>query len=154
MRRKDKEIKDRGLILEMLEKCTVWRLGIVDGNEAYIVPLNYAYSEGALYFHTAPAGRKIELISKNNHVSFEMEAPGEIIQNEVPCEWSAKYRSLMGRGIVTPEYEPVLKKAALDLIMRKYGAGGDLLYDPAVLDRMIVLRLQIESVTGKQSGDW
>lgn len=154
MRRQDKEIKDRKVIDSILSDSRICRLGLVDDGEAYIVPMNYAYDDGIIYIHSAPHGRKMNIIRKNNLVSFEITATEEIIMNEVPCEWSAKYRSVMGTGTILIENNPDLKKAGLDLIMRKYGASGELRYDEGSVSRMVLLKLSIGTVTGKQSGDW
>jgi nitroimidazol reductase NimA-like FMN-containing flavoprotein (pyridoxamine 5'-phosphate oxidase superfamily) len=154
MRRLDKEIKDEAVIREILEESGLCRLGFVDNNEAYIVPVNYACEGMTIYFHSAPAGRKIELMKKNNQVSFEIEHTAEIITGELPCSWTARYRSVMGRGILSTETDPALKKEAMDLIMRKYGAEMELNYDENVFSRMIIIKLQIQSLTGKQSGVW
>ncbi len=154
MRRYDKEIKDQAIIQEILTNSRVLRLGMVDNNEAYIVPVNYAYENGLIYIHSAPHGRKIELLKKNGRVSFEIEHSEEIIKNDIPCEWSAKYRSVMGKGTITIDNEPVRKKSGLDLIMKKYGSSGELTYDEASFSRMILLVLKVNHVTGKQSGDW
>ncbi|HOF20182.1 MAG TPA: pyridoxamine 5'-phosphate oxidase family protein [Bacteroidales bacterium] len=154
MRRQEKEIRDSNVISEILEKSMVCRLGLVDNDEAYIVPVNYAYDGGRIYIHSAPEGRKIRLIKKNNAVSFEAELPFEIIRGESACQWSAKYRSVTGRGVVTIEDDPESKKHGMDLIMKKYGAGTGLLYDEESLSRLVILKLEIISVTGKQSGEW
>lgn len=154
MRRHDKEIKDRKVIDSILENASVCRLGFVDNGEAYIVPVNYAYKDETIYIHSAPHGRKMDIIRANKFVSFEITGSEEIIVNEVPCEWSAKYRSVMGTGIITIENNPDLKKAGLDLIMRKYGAKGELSYDEGSFSRMVLLKLMVGAVTGKQSGDW
>lgn len=154
MRRNDKEISDAATIESILISAEICRLGLVDDGEAYIVPLNFAYNNGSIYFHSAPAGRKIDLVKLNNKVTFELDLPPEIVSNDIACEWSAKYRSLMGRGRVLIIDEPGEKKWCLDLIMRKYGATGSLAYNSSVLSRMIVLKLEIDSITGKQSGTW
>jgi nitroimidazol reductase NimA-like FMN-containing flavoprotein (pyridoxamine 5'-phosphate oxidase superfamily) len=154
MRRQDKEITDNGLIQEILAKSEICRLGLVDHGEAYIVPVNYAHDNGLIYMHSAPNGRKIELLKRNNQVSFEIEYASEIIRDEVPCKWSAKYRSVMGKGFISLENDVALKKRGLDLIMKKYGAVMELNYDESILSRMILLVLKIQSITGKQSGNW
>lgn len=154
MRKKEKEIKDDFLIREILEKSEICRLGMVDNDEAYIVPVNYAFDNGFIYIHSAPAGRKIELIKRNNNVSFEIEYSSEIIKNEVPCRWTTRYRSVMGKGTVVFEDDPESKKRGLDLIMKKYGAGTGLRYNQADISKMIILKLKIKSITGKQSGRW
>ncbi|MBG0858659.1 MAG: pyridoxamine 5'-phosphate oxidase family protein [Bacteroidales bacterium] len=154
MRRKDREIKDNKIIEEILLKSDICRLGLIDNNEAYIVPVNYGYKDGIIYIHSAPAGRKIELIRKDNRVSFEVEFTSEIVRNKIPCKWASRYRSVMGKGTVLIVDEINSKKKGLDLILKKYGAAGDLGYDDSALSRMVLLKLIITSVTGKQSGNW
>jgi len=154
MRRTDKEITDENVINDMMTKSRICRLGFVDNGEAYIVPVNFAYSEGVIYIHSAHSGKKMDILKQNNRVSFEIEYYSEIIEGERPCDWTVKYRSVMGKGSVIIENDATAKKAGLDLIMRKYGAQGELVYDEAVLTRMTLLKLTVESVTGKQSGNW
>ena len=38
------------------------------------MPVSFGYDGAALYFHTAPKGRKIDFIEANNRVCFEFEA--------------------------------------------------------------------------------
>ncbi len=154
MRRIDKEITDENVINDMMTKSRICRLGFVDNGEAYIVPVNFAYSEGVIYVHSAHSGKKMDILKQNKRVSFEIEYYTEIIEGERPCDWTVKYRSAMGKGSVIIENDATAKKAGLDLIMRKYGAKGELVYDEAVLARMTLLKLTVESVAGKQSGDW
>lgn len=154
MRRQDKQIKDEKVLDHILNASRICRLGMVDGNEAYIVPVNFAYKDGHIYIHSAPHGRKMDILGRNNSVSFEIELEDEIIRNEKPCEWSARYRSVMGKGTIRIETEPDMKMAGLDMIMKKHGAPGGLKYDPASVSRMVLLVMKIESVTGKQSGEW
>ena len=154
MRRHDKQITDPEIINQILQHSVLCRLGLVDNGEAYIVPVNYAYADGIIYIHSAHAGRKMDIIRQNNRISFEMELHHEIIKGPVACGWTEKYRSVMGRGTITIAGDDTSKKHGLDLIMRKYGADFDLVYDEKVLARMTVLELKIETVTGKQSGDW
>ncbi|HEX2975850.1 MAG TPA: pyridoxamine 5'-phosphate oxidase family protein [Bacteroidales bacterium] len=137
-----------------MKKSEICRLGLVDDGEAYIVPVNYAYEDGHIYIHSAPHGRKIDLLRKNNKVSFEIEHSYEIIKDDVPCRWTAKYRSVMGKGTISIESDLASKKNALDKIMKKYDAGINLVYDESSLSRIVILKLKILSVTGKQSGDW
>jgi hypothetical protein len=154
MRRNEKEITDNKVISEILSGSEICRLGLVDSGEAYIVPVNYAYSDGTIYIHSAPEGRKIELLRRNNLVTFEIEQSPEITRDNIPCNWSAKYRSVMGKGIISLLSGTESKKRGLDMIMKKYGAANELNYIESSLSKMIILELRITSLTGKQSGDW
>ena len=154
MRRFDKEIKDPAIIYEILHRSELCRIGLVDGDEAYIVPLNYGYADGVLYFHSAPNGRKINLIRKNNNVTFEITLTSEILTGEKPCNWTTRYRSAMGTGTIEIYDDRESKISGLDVIMKKYGAEGDLDYDESLLERMVILKLHISSMNAKQSGLW
>lgn len=155
MRRKDKEITDPEAIREIMEKAEICRLGLVEDGEAYIVPVNYAFHNNTIYIHSAMQGRKIEIIKKNDKAVFEMESYANIETGPRPCDWTAKYRSVMGKGKISIEKNPEEKKIALDLIMKKYGWGtGELTYDDALLSRLCILKIQVESAIGKQSGNW
>jgi nitroimidazol reductase NimA-like FMN-containing flavoprotein (pyridoxamine 5'-phosphate oxidase superfamily) len=155
MRRKDKEITDNLVIESILNESEICRLGLVENGEPYIVPVNFAYSNGALYIHSAMQGRKIEVIKGNNRAAFEMEAHASIKTGPKPCDWTARYRSLMGKGTIEIETDLELKKNALDLIMKKYGWGNEeLIYDAPLLARVCILKVNIESLSAKQSGGW
>jgi nitroimidazol reductase NimA-like FMN-containing flavoprotein (pyridoxamine 5'-phosphate oxidase superfamily) len=154
MRRFEKEIKDPAIINEILHRSELCRIGLVDGVEAYIVPLNYGYADGVLYFHSAPKGRKIDLVRKCNHVSFEITYISEIHTGEKPCNWTSRYRSVMGTGTIEISDDRESKISGLDVIMKKYGAEGDLNYDDALLGRMVILKLHINTLNAKQSGFW
>jgi hypothetical protein len=154
MRRHDKEIKDQNIIEDILNNSELCRIGLVEDGMAYIVPLNYGYADGIIYMHSAPNGRKMEILRRNNRVSFEIELFSDIVKKDVACRWTAKYRSVMGHGTVQIISDPEKKRTGMDVIMRKYGFKGDIVYDEASLSRMIILELKIDAIQGKQSGDW
>ncbi len=47
----------------------VLSMASLDG-EPYGVPLNYCVVDGAIYFHCAGEGKKLDILSQNNSVSF------------------------------------------------------------------------------------
>lgn len=150
MRRSEREIRDENEIVDILEKGLVCRLGLCDGQQPYIVPLNYGYRDRRLYFHCAREGRKIDILKRNDRVCIEVDSDARIIRGETPCRWTAKYMSVIGFGrarIIDDEKE---KKAGLDIIMAHYGgSGGD--YDEKSLQRTSLIEVVLESMTGKQS---
>ena len=67
MRREKREITDISALKEILDTCRVVRIGTLDEEGVYIVPVNYGYEwEEApgekpvlkLYIHSAKEGRK------------------------------------------------------------------------------------------------
>lgn len=154
MRRKDREITDLAVIHEILSKSEICRIALLDGNIPYIVPLNYGFLDNALYFHAASTGKKIDLIRKNNRVCFEIEYAAEIVRNEQSCNWTTRYRSVIGTGTMQILTDDIQKKNGLDIIMAHYGKKENNQYQESNISRMVILKLNIDQVSGKQSGDW
>ncbi len=151
MRKKEKEIADIDEIERIIEKAICCRIGLVDNDEPYIVPVCFGYERNTLYFHGALEGRKVELIKKNNKVCFEIDTDVEVVNAEEPCRWTMKYRSVIGvgRAYILESYEE--KTHGLRLIMKQY-SEGEFSFPKSKLDSVLVVRVNIESITGKQSG--
>ena len=150
MRRKDKEILDQSTIQEVLLKSDICRISLNDDNYPYMLPLNYGYQDNSLYFHCAKRGKKIDLIRKNNKASFLIEQYSKIAKDDISCNWTTKYRSIIGCGTIEILSETEQKRNGLDVIMKHYGKF-DNEYSNKQLDNVLVLRLDIEKLKGKQS---
>lgn len=151
MRKKDKEITGIKEIEKIIKKAVCCRIGLVDGDEPYVVPVCFGYERKALYFHGALEGRKVELIKKNNQICFEIETDVEVVKSEKPCGWTMKYRSVIGVGRAYILESDEEKCHGLKVIMRQY-AGGDFSFPKPKLDKTLVVKVDIRSITGKQSG--
>ena len=150
MRRKDKEIAGKSEIESIIRKSLVCRLGLVDDGSPYIVPLCFGYKDNSLHFHSAKAGRKIEILKRNNEVCFEFDDNLEVQAGEAACDWGMMYRSVIGYGRASFIEDPEEKRKALDIIMAKY-ADGAFEYSEKALGKALVIRVEIESMTGKKS---
>jgi hypothetical protein len=150
----DKEISDPEILEMILNQSKVCRIALNNGEFPYIVPFNYGYGDGVLYFHSATTGKKIDLIRKNNKACFEIEYDSQIIPDEKACKWTAKYRSVIGYGTVDIITDRVEKVKGLDTIMSHYGKSGYQLYDEKQVENLVILKLTINKMTGKQSGNW
>jgi len=154
MRKKNQEITDNKIINEILTKSEVCRLAMMDADKPYILPFNYGYEENCIYIHSAPEGKKIELLRKNNKVCFEIEQIAEIVKHDKACKWETKYRSLIGYAEVEIITDFEQKKKGLDIIMSHYGEDLKIDYTEKQVDFIIILKLKITKLTGKQSGNW
>ena len=151
MRRKDKEISDESDIKAIIEKARVCRLGMVNGNKPYIVPLCFGYSDNALYFHGSLKGKKIDLIRENPNVCFEFDLLTETIESENACDWSMKYQSIIGFGKAVFIEGSDEKRNAISIIMGQY-SERPFQFPENKLKATAVIKVEIESLTGKQSG--
>ena len=154
MRRRQFEIKDPAIIEEILSGSEVCRIAMIDNGRPYIVPLNYGYRKNAIYFHSSPLGRKIEILKANNRVCFEIELSCQIIKKEKPCDWGAEYRSVIGYGTIEFITDFNGKKEGLDIIMSHYGKTGNNEYSEKEVENVLIFKLHIEEITGKQKGAW
>lgn len=152
MRRRDKEITSRADIDEILGRALVCRLALNDEGSPHIVPVNFGYAGNTLYFHSAPAGRKIDLLLGEPRATFEVTDFYRIITGDLACNWTTEYRSVIGKGKIEIVLNNEEKRLGLDIIMKQHGQKGTNSYSEESLNRMVVLKLVIESVTGKQSG--
>lgn len=154
MRRKQNEITDPVIIEEILIGSEVCRIAMVDNGRPYIVPMNYGYKNNTLYFHSSKLGKKMDLLKAGNKVCFEIELLAKVIRKEKSCDWSTKYRSVIGYGTIEFINEPGEKREGLDIIMSHYGEKDINIYPDEIVGKVMILKLKIEEITGKQSGNW
>ena len=150
MRKKEREITDDSAIESIIKKSLVCRLALFDGTTPYIVPLSFGYQDNALYFHGPQKGKKIDIIKKNPKVCFEFDTDTEIIKEEDSCRWSMRYKSVIGFGKAVLLEDTEEKRKALTIIMGHY-SDGTFEFDDAILRKTLVIKVEIESMTGKQS---
>jgi len=151
MRRNEKEIKDEKEIISIIQKAKICRIGFSENNKPYIVPMNFGYKDGCLYFHCAKEGRKIDIIKKNNNVCFEIDTDHKIINTNRPCDWSSTYVSVMGIGKAYLIEKDSLKKDALNIIINHYSPETIYDYSDDQVKKVCIIRIKIEDMTGKKS---
>ena len=154
MRKANQEIKDPHLLEEILNDAEICRVAMTDGEVPYMLPFNYGYMDGCIYIHSAPAGKKIDLLKKNGSVCFEVEQAVKIIPKEEACKWSTLYRSVVGYGDVEIVTDFESKKKGLEIIMAQHGAPDLVEFMPKEVEFIVILKLTISSFTGKQSSNW
>lgn len=150
MRRHEKEIAATGELEQVLWQGRVCHLAIPDDPLPYLVPLNYGYQEGALYFHSAPHGRKIDLLKKQQRASFSITIDHGIIEAERACSWGARFTSVIGSGRIEFIEDPQAKQAALHVLMAQY-SDQTFSFEEDQVAATRVFKLAIESMSGKQS---
>jgi len=153
MRRKEKEIKDKVVIEEILREEEVGRLATSVDDRPYVVPINYVYFNGKIMFHSHCDGMKMANIAKNPRVCFEVDS-GEIVKGSKPCDYTWKYLSVIVNGEAKVISDPEKRLSALKRFSDKYapGKGKSLtLEDMARSPHLSLVEISIESMTGKQS---
>lgn len=152
MRRSDKEIKDPKEIEAILDAAPVCRIAMAAGDHPYIVPVNFAVRDNHLYFHCAKSGKKIDMLRVNASVCFEVDIPGDLVCGEPACSWGMKYKSVIGFGHAYFIEGAGEKKKALDILMKKYTGRDSFSYADDTLDKVLIIGVRIEHISGKRSG--
>ena len=154
MRKANQEIMDPKILEEILSGASICRIAMSDGDVPYMLPFNYGYKDGCIYIHSAPVGKKIDLLKKNGRVCFEVEQISRIIPAETACKWATLYRSVIGYGNVEIITDFQDKSRGLEIIMTQHGAPDLTEFKTKEVNFIVILKLNITTMTGKQSNNW
>ncbi|MCI9093098.1 MAG: pyridoxamine 5'-phosphate oxidase family protein [Coprobacillus sp.] len=152
MRRKDREITDFNEMIEIIKKCDVCRIVMNDEGFPYIVPLNFGLEvqgeQVYLYFHCAMKGKKLDLIAKDNRITFEMDCDHNFILYEERMSCTMGYASVIGHGTmeIVPDED---KYKALKILMRQYHAE-DFQFNTDMIKVTTVMKLTVIDMIGKR----
>ncbi len=150
MRLKEREVTDKKEIEKILMESDICRLAMVDGDKPYIVPMNFGYQDGSVFFHCAKEGRKLDVIRKNSNICFEVDQAIKFIKAKSACDWGIKYKSVIGFGQALLVDDPDEKRKGLDIIMSHY-SGKTFEYSDEMIEKIIVIKVIVDHMTGKQS---
>jgi uncharacterized protein len=161
MRRAERELADPSELDRILQSAQVLFLAFPDQPAPYVVPVCFGYENGVIYVHSAKAGAKLDLISREPMVGFSATTEMHVIAGDTPCSFSAQAESVVGTGraeILTGETG---RRRGLDLIMRHYDVRGGSAKDPdgprpayetAPLTRTCVIAIRVHTMRGKRIG--
>lgn len=151
--RREFEVTDRDEILEILDKCKIVHVGMVDGDEPYVVPMNYGYimedDQLIIYLHGAEKGRKMSVLTENPKVFIEMNCDVQPFDGKLACQYGTSYASLMGRGRAEIVEDVETKKEALSLLM-KTQTGKDFEFNDKMANIVGVIKVTIDEYTAKR----
>jgi nitroimidazol reductase NimA-like FMN-containing flavoprotein (pyridoxamine 5'-phosphate oxidase superfamily) len=158
MRRAFNEITDRDTIGDILGRTMIGRLATIgEDGYPYITAVNYVYFRGAIYFHCASSGEKLDNIGRDNRVCFAVDRPlaylDTAFDKSLPaCEVGQFYQSVVirGRAEIVDELEE--KVAALNALMAVHEGVADfsgIKGDSKAVKLCHVVAVRIESLSAK-----
>lgn len=150
MRRSDRAITDPQELESVLREAAVCRMGLCDEGKPYVVPMNYGYRDGSVFLHSAAEGRKIDILRRNPNVCLEFEKDVELVPAEAACSFSMKYRSVIASGKAVFLEGTEEKSFGLNAIMLQY-TGREFVFPPQALEKIVVLRVDLEECSGKHN---
>lgn len=153
MRRREREVTDEGVIQEILGRSKVLHMGLSDGGQPYVVPMNYGYlyEDGKLifYMHGAAEGYKYEVIRKNPKASFALECDVVPFEGRTACQYGTAYASILGKGTVEVVEDAEEKIRALGILM-KTQTGKEFQFNEKLVSIVQVIKLTVTEFTAKK----
>jgi nitroimidazol reductase NimA-like FMN-containing flavoprotein (pyridoxamine 5'-phosphate oxidase superfamily) len=154
MRRSNREVKDEAELIKIINGCKVCRVGMVDGDKPYVIPMNFGYqlqdSMITIYLHCAKDGRKTTLLEKNNQVCIELDQMKELITGEKGCDYSCYFESFIGEGPAVFIEDPASKINGLKIIMKHQTGRDDFSFDQHVVDQTTLIVVELTSYSAKR----
>ncbi len=123
VRYKTREVLDKNKIETFLRQARVGHLGMVDGNLPYVVPLNFVWIDGKIYFHGATGGRRNQVMDANPEVCFIVCEEYGTVVDPVPADVDTAYMSVMIFGKAQPITDLDETTRILQEIVNKYVPG-------------------------------
>ena len=152
------EIKSKEKIKEFLDKEHIGRIATIDQNGyPQVIPMNFVFLNDAIYMHSHTKGEKLENVTRNDKVGFEVDRELEFLPSyfEDPKDASLAdtlYISVVikGKGKIVNDRQE--KTNALNGLMKKYQPEGR--YEPIssdmhVLDEVAIIKVMPDSMRGK-----
>jgi len=152
------EIKSKEKIKEFLDKEHVGRIASIDENGyPQIIPMNFVFLGDSIYMHSHTKGEKLENVTRNEKVGFEVDRELEFLPSyfEDPKDASLAdtlYISVVikGKGEIVKDKKE--KTNALNGLLKKYQPEGK--YEPIssemeVLDEVAIIKITPDSMRGK-----
>lgn len=173
------EVTDADALRAIIDACNTVRLGLLDSEGVFIVPVSFGYewddlaggtrlpcipaATGAqsdatprltLWIHSAAAGRKAAALAAAEAaatpIAFEMDIEDGLIRGNYSCAYSYAYRSIMGSGAAHTVADALEKRRGLQRIMEHMAPGERVAFSPEAIERVAVWRIDVVSFTGKQ----
>lgn len=155
MRLAKREIQEKKRLMEILDQAKVLRIGTMDQEGIYIVPVNYGYEwkEGEalkFYIHSAKEGRKVQAFAAREDVGFELDLEQGVIRGTYTCSYSYAYQSITGTGKIRLLEDMEEKKQGLARIMEHMASEAELSFSPEMLQAVNVYCLETTAFKGKE----
>lgn len=154
MRRYEREVINTEEIFDILLRCDTVRVAMNGGDYPYVIPMTFGCElvDGkiVIYFHSAGAGRKWEILNKDPHVCVE----ADLYYKVKKCDdgsITAVYESVIGTGIAERLTEQQSKVNALKCMLSHYKESGFPVTSCKGLANVEVFRIVLTEVSGKHN---
>ena len=160
MRLHKRAVTDADEVRRIIEDCQVLRLGLIDEEGMFIVPVNFGYAWDEktglprFYVHSAREGRKAEAVlaggADGAAAAFELDVDGGNIVGDYSCAYSRAYASVMGCGRVREVVDDAEREEGLRLLMAHAAPGARAAFTHEGMGRVAIFRLDVDQLSAKR----
>lgn len=147
-------LTERSEIEGIIQKCQVCHIAMVEPDgKPYLLPFNFGYENGILYFHSGRSGKKIAVLANNPDVcvAFSTDYLLRYQSENVGCSYTMKYRSVLAYGKVEFIEDPERKKHIMNVVMKNY-VSGEFTYNAPSMTEVCCWIVKIDKLEGKING--
>ena len=129
----------------LLSSARYGRLGLARNNLPYVVPMSYVYHSNTIYLHSRGIGKKVEYVTENSNVCFQID----VLQKD---HWS----SVIVFGTARLSDSVQAKQTMFDAFTEKgQGGHGGKKFSREELEKMdmTIWEINIKEITGRE-GVW
>ena len=147
MRRKERECNDPAFFARLFEEAEVMTLAFQAEEAPYVIPVNFVFLDGALYFHCAREGRKLDCLKRTPGVGFSVHEVLAVDREKA----TTLYKSLCGTGKASCVADMEEKSRALAALAEKYKSRCTLPVPEKTLNSTEVVKITPVSLSGKSN---
>lgn len=124
------EIKSKEKMIDFLNSQPAGRVASIDHNGyPQVIPMNFVWADGAIYMHSHPMGEKMENMTRNPQVGFEVDQhicflPSYYFHPTDASQADTLYISVVIKGRAILPNDNGEKARALNALMEKYQKEG------------------------------
>lgn len=151
---RDKAIRDitnKSELEDIIKRAKYCHIGMVNGDEPYVLGFNFGYNDNCIYLHCAKYGHKLNVLAKNNKIcaAFDVDHDFFARHETVACSWRMRYRSVLawGRAEFIEDYNE--KVNALKIIMKQY-TEMDFDFNPPSVNNVNIIKIKIDKISGRK----
>lgn len=114
---------DEAKIERFLKEAQIGYLGLSLDDRPYVVPMNYAWRNGAIYVHGAEDGKRAHYLRANPRVCFTVSESFGTMTSPVPAHTDTAYMSVLIDGTATFVTDGDEATEAMQAMLDKYVPG-------------------------------
>jgi nitroimidazol reductase NimA-like FMN-containing flavoprotein (pyridoxamine 5'-phosphate oxidase superfamily) len=145
---------NKEFIEKVIRTCDVCFVAMADENGIpYILPMNFGYKDDTVYLHSAPTGKKLDILNQNRNVSITFTTDSELVyqHKQVACSYRVRSTSVIISGKVEFIEDEEGKRKALNILMENYSVDNFDYSKPAIRN-VKVWKVKADSMTCREFG--